>query len=326
MKTRKLCEMDRDRLLEYVSVEPEMNLFFFGDIENFGLESETVSAYAFSDGEDWDCVLLQYFDMYLIYSRRENFKIGAVAEFLREREVNCLSGKAELVRQFQPYFPEMSLNETYMCRCKKAGQQAVSSWGDSKKNAGQAAVSSGSAAREKMGRQAASSGSASREKAGQQAVSSWDDSREYAWAAGSGRLGETVEIRVMTAKDSQKIVELYLEIQEFARTYGEPEKAQRALEANFESGELVMGVFENGTLAAVAGTGGSNSRSAMVVGVATRPGFRKKGYATAVVKEVCRKSFEAGKEFLCLFYDNPEAGKIYRGIGFEEIGLYDMLR
>lgn len=271
---RRLGEADRERLLEYVGREPEMNLFFFGDIENYGLESETVSVYASSDGEDWDCVLLEYFDMYLIYSQRQDFQAGAVVEFLRGRTVESLSGKAELIRRLQPCYPKLNLSETYMCRCNKAGLQ-----------------------------------------------------RAFPERAAGGSLpGDTAEIRLMTAKESREIVELYMEIEEFAHAYAEPEKAKRRLEANFASGELVAGVFENGILAAVAGTSGSNSRSSMLVGVATRPGFRKKGYATAAVGELCRRSFEAGREFLCLFYDNPAAGRIYRSMGFEEIGLYDMLR
>lgn len=278
---RRLGEADRKRLLEYVGREPEMNLFFFGDIENYGLESETVSAYALSDGANWDCVLLEYFDMYLFYSQREDFQIGEVTAFLRSREIRSISGKAELIRQFQPYYPEMRLSETYMCRCNRAALQAVSPKGEAGMN-------------------------------DRTAVGNFPEN--------------TVELRPMTEKDVREIVALYQEIEEFAHTYGDPEKAQKELEVNFACGELVVGAFENGTLAAIAGTSGSNSRSAMLVGVATRPGFRKKGYATAVVREVCRRSFLDGKEFLCLFYDNPEAGRIYRGMGFEEIGLYDMLR
>ncbi len=28
---------------------------------------------------------------------------------------------------------------------------------------------------------------------------------------------------------------------------------------------------------------------------------------------------------LCLFYDNPKAGRVYRRIGFKEIGIWTML-
>lgn len=37
--------------------------------------------------------------------------------------------------------------------------------------------------------------------------------------------------------------------------------------------------------------------------------------------KLCDQLLKEEKE-LCLFYDNPEAGNIYRRIGFEDIGLW----
>lgn len=68
-----------------------------------------------------------------------------------------------------------------------------------------------------------------------------------------------------------------------------------------------------------------SDRSAMIVSVATRPGFRGRGYASATVAALCRGAFAGGKQFLCLFYDNPDAGRIYRRLGFAELGQYAML-
>ena len=64
----------------------------------------------------------------------------------------------------------------------------------------------------------------------------------------------------------------------------------------------------------------------MVVGVATREGYRQNGYATQVVNALCKESFDSGLSFLCLFYDNPKAGEIYRKIGFKEIGRWGMIK
>lgn len=291
VKVVKLTETDRERLLEYVSREPEVNLFFVGDIENYGLESETVSVYAFPDGDQWDCVLLRYFDMYIVYSPRADFKVEAAAAFLKERQVDSISGKTELVRRFLPYYPAMNLKETYLCRCGEAGLHSVRR----EKEAEQFLISA-------MGQKAEMPGS------------------------GTDVPEDKVEIRSLLAEECPKLVELYREIKEFTRVQENPEKAQKTMEADFSSGELAVGVFENGTLAAAARTSGSNSRSAMLVGVATRPGFRKKGYATAAVAELCRRVFAGGRQFLCLFYDNPEAGRIYHRIGFEEVGFYGMLQ
>lgn len=278
MKMKKLYEADRKRLMEYVEKEPEINLFFIGDIENYGMESDTVSVYALADGEEWDCVLLQYFDMYLIYSQKLCFRAEAVAEFLRGRKLDSLSGKTELIRQLQPYYPELTLKETYLCSYTQAEEAA----------------------------------------AGPETI------RDF---HAEGRLPEgDVEIRPIKAEECPEIVDLYLQIEEFEYSHKHPEDALKTLQADFDSGEMAVGAFENGRLAAIARTSGSNTASAMLVGVATRPGFRRKGYATLVVQELCRSAFEAGKQYLCLFYDNPEAGKIYHRIGFKETGFYAMLR
>lgn len=70
-------------------------------------------------------------------------------------------------------------------------------------------------------------------------------------------------------------------------------------------------------------TTAENTSSAMVIGVCTDNDFRGRGYATAVISQLCRDLLGEGKS-LCLFYDNPEAGKIYERLGFEGIGLWSM--
>ena len=65
------------------------------------------------------------------------------------------------------------------------------------------------------------------------------------------------------------------------------------------------------------------SGGAMIVAVATRPSHRKKGYATACLKVLCRSLLDEGKE-PSLFYDNPGAGRIYRNLGFETAGFWAM--
>lgn len=35
-------------------------------------------------------------------------------------------------------------------------------------------------------------------------------------------------------------------------------------------------------------------------------------------------SFAAGRRYLCLFYDNPAAGRIYHALGFADVGRFGM--
>ena len=62
----------------------------------------------------------------------------------------------------------------------------------------------------------------------------------------------------------------------------------------------------------------------MVVGVATREDYRKKGLVSKCMSKLCYDYLKEGKT-LCLFYDNPEAGKIYKRLGFKEIEKWIMI-
>lgn len=70
-------------------------------------------------------------------------------------------------------------------------------------------------------------------------------------------------------------------------------------------------------------TTAENKFSAMIVGVATDREYRNQGLATAVISKLCKEVLKEGKE-LCLFYDNPKAGKIYKRIGFKDIGIWSI--
>ncbi|MPM91535.1 hypothetical protein SDC9_138666 [bioreactor metagenome] len=80
---------------------------------------------------------------------------------------------------------------------------------------------------------------------------------------------------------------------------------------------------DTGEMVCSAETTAENKHSAMVVGVCTNPNYRNKGYATAVVSKLCKDLLLEGRT-LCLFYDNPAAGKIYKNLGFEEIGFWSL--
>ena len=264
---RKCMNHERDRILDYIQKEPEMNLFIYGDIENLGVASENVTIYVEEkeNETEWDSLLLRYFDFYILYSPKKDYDTEAIYQVLKEKTVHCLSGKTELISRMASYFPDKTLESTYMCRCNQIRPC-------------------------------------------------------------SQTLSKAV-IRKLTKSDLPQIMELYLLIDEFAATYRDREKqALQEAELKMDHGSLAYGVFENDKLVSIAETSGDNSISAMVVGVATHPNYRQKGYAMAVVSKLCQASFEEGRQFLCLFYDNPTAGKIYHKIGFEPLGEYAMLR
>ncbi|TLS37880.1 GNAT family N-acetyltransferase [Pseudalkalibacillus caeni] len=82
-------------------------------------------------------------------------------------------------------------------------------------------------------------------------------------------------------------------------------------------------IEDNHEIVSGASTTAENTISAMVVAVGTLDNYRKKGLATKCMTRLCREVLGEGK-VLCLFYDNPEAGKIYKRLGFSDIGKWSM--
>ncbi|WP_066270954.1 GNAT family N-acetyltransferase [Heyndrickxia acidicola] len=72
-------------------------------------------------------------------------------------------------------------------------------------------------------------------------------------------------------------------------------------------------------MVSTASTQAEKNNIAILVGVATPPQYRGKGFATRVVAKLCNDVINDGK-VIYLFYNNPTAGSIYKKIGFQEVG------
>jgi len=70
-------------------------------------------------------------------------------------------------------------------------------------------------------------------------------------------------------------------------------------------------------------TTAETSSGAIITGVTTHPAFRSRGLATSLLVLLCRELLGEGKR-PCLFYDNPDAGGIYRRLGFTDAGTWVM--
>jgi predicted GNAT family acetyltransferase len=257
---RQLTENDRAAVLEYVGVEPEVNIFFIGDVENFGVDCAEVSIWAFGQGAPWDSVVLRYTNDYVVYSRNAGYDAGQVASFLKTKDVGMISGKYEIVARLEAYFPERRLRSMFLTKC-----HAVKAGFDTP---------------------------------------------------------DGCEIRALTAGDAETLADLLTGVDEFSASYHDRETTVTKLRTSLGCGSTCCGAFVDGALVSCAQATAENSKSAMVVGVATRADVRGRGFASAVVSSLCRESFRKGKAFLCLFYDNPAAGRIYNRIGFEPFGKY----
>ncbi|CAG9620510.1 GNAT family N-acetyltransferase [Sutcliffiella rhizosphaerae] len=131
---------------------------------------------------------------------------------------------------------------------------------------------------------------------------------------------ESTEVRQATPDDAETLVALLQSIPEFSDSTITVDRKRRGLE---DGVSRTFFIKDKDKMVSTASTTAENSFSAMVVGVATLEGYKKKGYATQCVVSLCRQLLNEGKD-LCLFYDNPNAGAIYKRIGFEDIGFWMM--
>ena len=131
------------------------------------------------------------------------------------------------------------------------------------------------------------------------------------------------EIKVATVEDAKRIFEFILTIEEFSRTsFTSPEQLQRKIENH--SGRIYFIENEANEVICNVQTTAENSKSAMVVAVATHRDYRRQGLMTQCLSKLCRDLL-AENRTLCLFYDNPEAGAVYHKLGFKTIGKWKML-
>ncbi|MDM5188393.1 GNAT family N-acetyltransferase [Bacillus sp. DX4.1] len=129
-------------------------------------------------------------------------------------------------------------------------------------------------------------------------------------------------IQLATIHDVERIMKLRNQIDEFPHTEQSEKILRQSLETN--TGRTYF-IEKDGEIIASASTSAENLLSAMVVGVCTHPSHRGKGYASLILQKMIRDFTSEGRT-LCLFYNNPAAGRIYKRLGFRDIGMWTMYR
>lgn len=120
------------------------------------------------------------------------------------------------------------------------------------------------------------------------------------------------EIRDITVRDLDKIVELYKDV---FQSFSPKEVMEEKL--NNSRGRGIC-IEEDGEIISVAQTDFETKDAAVIVGVATSKDYRCKGLATECLQLLCSRLLKEGKD-LYLQYDNLEAGKIYERLGFRNV-------
>ncbi len=267
---QKLQQSDLEKLKTYLSKEPEPNLFFRANIENYGLEGDDVEAYANSIETEWDFVLLRYFSIVLIYSQREDYDIREATNLIDTFEkVDTIGGKHSVVDKLKNSFPVLTFRPTALLRCTK----------------------------------------------------------ETLVKHETQPISDTLVYEELPVEKGDNLVDFFFTIKEFEHNYkGQEERYRQRTKENLQKDSNAYVYNDNGTIVASALAGAQCSIGSMLLGVATNPDYRKQGLATMLVTKACSDQFDKGKDFVALFFDNPEAASLYKKIGFEEVGGYTVLQ
>lgn len=129
-------------------------------------------------------------------------------------------------------------------------------------------------------------------------------------------------INKASVQDVYRLHTLHRTIEEFKDSQATPESKKRSMENG--SSRTFFVEDEAGKVISMASTTAENTFAAMVVGVCTLEEARGEGYATKLMTKLSQDVLSEGKT-LCLFYDNPSAGAIYKRIGYQDIGKYLMV-
>jgi predicted GNAT family acetyltransferase len=134
---------------------------------------------------------------------------------------------------------------------------------------------------------------------------------------------DSTSIKIAKKEDAQRVIDIIQQIEEFQATgTSTVEKIEKVIES--KAGRVYYIENEEGEIISVAQTTSENSKGAMIVGVATLKDYRKQGLMSKCLSRLCRDVLAEGKN-LCLFYSNPEAGRVYHKLGFVSIDKWTML-
>ena len=121
-----------------------------------------------------------------------------------------------------------------------------------------------------------------------------------------------LEMKRATIDDLDAVYEIIDQIPEFIHNETTRESTRVKFETN--TGRSFYYKVDD-KIVSIASSTAENSVSAMIVGVATLDPYRRKGLASNLTYALCEELLQEGKT-LCLFYDNPKAGDIYKRMGF----------
>lgn len=137
---------------------------------------------------------------------------------------------------------------------------------------------------------------------------------------------EETNIVVAEYQDAMEIAETYGLIKEFKGMYSDDiQERYKQISTRIKTKEGIhMFMREDGKIISHGNTTAETSAAGMIGGIFTLPEYRNKGLGSKMVKALAFSLLSRGKT-ACLFFNNPEVGKIYYNLGFKDIDKWAIL-
>lgn len=130
-----------------------------------------------------------------------------------------------------------------------------------------------------------------------------------------------MEVKMLFPEEADRIIALRREIAEFT---GTTDERPEVLRENMEKGiSRTFYIEKNDEPVSAVSTTAETGQAAMIIGVCTRKDWEHRGLATKCLTKLIGVLQAEHKE-PCLFYTNPAAGRIYKKLGFIDIGKWMM--
>lgn len=134
--------------------------------------------------------------------------------------------------------------------------------------------------------------------------------------------GQQKDVRMLFPEEADKMVRLRASIPAFHALSEDHHLLQRNMEKGISRSFYVE---KDDRAISAASTSAETRSAAMIVGVCTLPDYQRQGLATSCLIKILA-ALRAEHKTACLFYDNPDAGRIYEKLGFQSIGHWIVAR
>ena len=254
MSEKHLCtEADRGRLNDYLKRHEVLNLFFIGDIENFGFDSSFQHVWTEEEEDGIHAAYLQYRGNLCLQSYDGRLDPAFIDRICEEYRITCVNAETPLFEGLA--LPQYPVHED----CS------------------------------------------------------------FASMAAPHDLVDTALVKRLGEADVEAVCSLRREC--FQHSGANEEESLRNTLRTHSGREY--GIFEDGRLVSVAGSTAECAHLAMAVGVCTARDSRGRGYASMCITRLSNDLLAEGKT-PCLFYNNPSAARIYKALGYQDVGCYSM--